>query len=449
VQEAIDRKLAIRLWEFANLFPRLGVTPIREDFLLIGESLIILLFLLGFGAIIFEHWTRIDKSAAAMLTGVGCWVIYLLMVGDGPAKISQLSHHLSDISQILFFLIGAMLVVEVIDVHHGFDLLRGLFRTSSPQRLAVLILLLTFFMSSVLDNLTTVIVMICLLRRAIPVAAHRMLICAALIPAANAGGAWTPIGDITTTMLWIGGCVTVPKLMVGLALPSLVSLAVLIGGVCLCVPKELEFQPPAEESRPVGGRRVLVAGLAVLILIPVLKALFNLPPFMGMLLGVALLWAITDLMHHGVEERASLRVFNLLGKIDLSSVLFFLGVLLAVDALESAGLLHTLSIWMRGHFSSEIWVANAVGVVSSLVDNVPLVAACIKLHPIDLYPCDHCFWNLLAYSAGTGGSLLIIGSAPGIAVMSMERIGFGWYLRRMSGIALLSYTAGMAVLLLV
>lgn len=414
---------------------------------MIGESLIILLFLVGFGAIICEHWTRIDKSAAAILTGVGCWVIYFLMSGDGAGKIGQLSHHLSDISQILFFLMGAMLVVEVIDVHGGFDVVGALFRTSSPRRLAILILLLTFFMSSVLDNLTTVIVMICLLRRAIPVAAHRMLICAALIPAANAGGAWTPIGDITTTMLWIGGCITVPKLMAGLALPSLISLAVLITGVCLCMPKQLAFQPPIQEARQVGGRRVLLVGLLVLILIPVLKVLFNLPPFMGMLLGVALLWAITDLMHHGVEERTPLRVLNILGKIDLSSVLFFLGVLLAVDALESVGLLHRLSIWMRGHLSSEIWVANAVGIVSSLVDNVPLVAACIKLHPIDLYPCDHCFWNMLAYSAGTGGSLLIIGSAPGIAVMSMERIGFGWYLRRMSGLAFLSYTAGMAALL--
>lgn len=412
-----------------------------------GEGLIILLFLVGFGAIIFEHWTRVDKSAAAMLTGIGCWVVYLLMAGDSPSKVDQMSHHLSDISQILFFLMGAMLVVEVIDTHRGFDALGSLFRTASARKLAALILLLTFVMSSVLDNLTTVIVMMCLLRRAVPVPAQRMLICAALVPAANAGGAWTPIGDITTTMLWIGGCITAPKLMAGLFFPSILSLAVLIGGVCLCLPKHLEFHQPEAESRPVGGRRVLIVGLLVLILVPVLKALFGLPPFMGMLLGVALLWAITDLMHHGVEERASFRVFNILGKIDLSSVLFFLGVLLAVDALESAGVLQSLSVWMRGHLSSELWVANAVGVVSSVVDNVPLVAACIKLHPLTAYPCDHCFWNMLAFSAGTGGSLLIIGSAPGIAVMSMEGVGFGWYLRRMSLFSLLSYAAGMGALL--
>lgn len=418
--------------------------------------LILLIFTLGYLGIAFEHTIRINKSATALVTGVLCWTVYILFTGDKHLVNEALDHHLGHISQILFFLLGAMTIVELIDAHDGFEFITRRIRTRSKGRLLVIIGLITFFLSALLDNLTTTIVMISLVRKLVADTRDRWMLAGLIVIAANAGGAWSPIGDVTTTMLWIGGQITAYSIIVKLILPSLVCL-----GLPLLVMRRVfrgQVQEPEKpfarggetHSNPRERAIVLFTGLFFLLLVPVFKTVTHLPPFMGILIGLGLMWMITETIHSGKdeEERKNFTVAYALRKIDTPSVLFFLGILLAVAALEATGQLEGAAHWMENRIGEEKVIVPLIGLLSSVVDNVPLVAAAQGMYPLTTYPTDHTFWEFLAYCTGTGGSILIIGSAAGVAAMGIERIPFIWYLKKIGWLALLGYAAGAAVYLL-
>ena len=415
-------------------------------------GMLVAVFAAGYLLIACEHWTRVNKAAVALLTGVAAWT--LLMVGGegGPQVVAHLADHLSDTAGILFFLLGAMTIVELIDAHAGFQVLLGPIRQSGKRRLLVVVALATFFLSAVLDNLTTTIVAISILRKLVADRRDRMLYAGMVVIAANAGGAWTVIGDVTTTMLWIGGQVTTVGIMRALLLPSLVCLAV---SVLLIAPRfRGALPPPAAPEAGAAARGpsraeqlvVLIAGIAGLLLVPVFKALTHLPPYMGMLLSLGLLWTLTEFLHRGKEQdtRHAYSVAAALRRIDTTVILFFLGILLCIAALQTGGVLESAGRWLAAHLRDERLIVVATGLVSAVVDNVPLVAALQRMYTLAQYPADHLFWELLAYCAGTGGSILIIGSAAGVAAMGMENLDFWWYLRRIGWIALVGYLAGVA-----
>lgn len=410
--------------------------------------LLVVLFALGYLAIVFEHPLGVNKAASALLAGVACWTAYIV-AGDAHAIGEALGHQMGDLSGILFFLLGAMTIVELIDAHDGFELLTSRIRTTSRRRLLVIIALVAFFLSAVLDNLTTSIVMMSLVRKLVRDPEDRMRYGGVVIVAANAGGVWSPIGDVTTTMLWIGGQASSTALVRQLFLPALVSVAVPVLWLGLRMKGEVErpAEPPNAEGRTttlVERRVVLFVGAAVLLFVPVFKTLTHLPPFMGVLLGLGVLWTVTELVHKhkNDEARDALSVAGALQRVDTQSILFFLGILLAIGALQSAGLLATLAHEMDRAIGNVDVITMSIGLSSAVVDNVPLVAAAQGMYSLAHFPHDHHFWLFLAYCAGTGGSILIIGSAAGVAVMGMERISFGWYVRRMSLPALAGYLAG-------
>lgn len=409
---------------------------------MIGASI---LFILGYFGIIFEH-RFFDKAATAILTGVLCWILYFLYgEGDHVHKAHELSHHLADISQVVFFIIGAMLIVEVIDSHKGFQSVEKILNIRSKTTVFWLILFGGFFLSSVLDNLTTLIVMISILKRIIPERESRIYLSAALVAVVNAGGAWTPIGDITTTMLWIADRISTAAVVQSLFIPCVFTTVVL----GLCIKNKVNLSQitlkAGEHEKIPYSFCILVLGLGALIAVPLLKALIGLPPFMGILLGVGVLWAFTDSIHSHDDEKKHLRIQHILSKIDFSVSLFFLGILLAVDALEAFGVLSKLADWVRSSFPSENVFAFALGLLSSVVDNVPLVAATIRMFGLEIYPQDHPTWNMLAYCVGVGGSILVVGSAPGIALMSLEKVSFSWYFKNISLAALISYILGALI----
>jgi NhaD family Na+/H+ antiporter len=416
---------------------------------------ILLVFIIGYVAITLEHPIRVNKSATALITGVLCWTIYIGNTPDKAAVGEGLLVHLGDVSQILFFLMGAMTIVELIDAHDGFEIITTRIRTRSKRRLIWIIGLLAFFLSAALDNLTTTIVMISLLRKLVADREDRLQFTGIIIIAANAGGAWSPIGDVTTTMLWIGGQVTALNIMKTLIIPCL---------VCLIVPLlVMSYRMKGTVTVPVqheGGtctrvesrnrNIVFYSGICILVLVPVFKTLTHLPPFMGMLLGLGLLWIIVEMVHHEKDEadRANYTVAYALRKIDSPSILFFLGILLAISALESTGVLGQLAAALDRGLGNEKLVVMAIGLISSVVDNVPLVAASMGMYDLAQYPTDHSFWTFLAYSTGTGGSALIIGTAAGVAAMGIEKIDFIWYLKKISWLALAGFFAGAIVYLL-
>jgi Na+/H+ antiporter NhaD/arsenite permease-like protein len=382
-----------------------------------------------------------------------CWTFYILFTGNKETVVDTLLLHLGDLSQILFFLLGAMTIVELIDAHDGFEIITKRITTRNKKKLLWIIGLLSFFLSAVLDNLTTSIVMISLIRKLIADRQDRMLFAGAIIIAANAGGAWSPIGDVTTTMLWIGGQITATNIMVKLILPSI---------VCMVVPILLmqfflkgEVQTPAEqfeetETPHLHRNIVFFAGVGILLLVPAFKTITYLPPFMGILLGLGILWIIVEILHSDKDEedRKTYTVAYALRKIDSPSILFFLGILLAIAALESTGQLHHLAQAMDEKIRNQNLIVLSIGLLSSIVDNVPLVAASMGMYSIQQYPTDHYFWEFLAYATGTGGSVLIIGSAAGVAVMGIEKINFLWYLKRISWLALIGYFAGAVTYIL-
>jgi Na+/H+ antiporter NhaD/arsenite permease-like protein len=410
----------------------------------------IFIFILGYLAIAFEHPLKINKTASALLTGVLVWTVYAISKGDA----SELGHHLASTSEILFFLLGAMTLVELVDAHQGFYFVSRLIKTEKVIKLLWIVGLITFFMSSVLDNLTTAIVMVTLLRKLISNQETRKYFVGIVVIAANAGGAWSPIGDVTTTMLWIGGQISATGIMQGLFLPALVSLFVPLIIASYVLKKESIGQPAALENlsstEERDGKIMLFAGAGSLIGVPIFKTLTHLPPYMGILLALGLVWILSEILHSEKDEEAKkhLSVGYALTKIDTSSILFFLGILLAIGGLESFGYLHTLSDQLAHSLGNQNLIVTIIGLASAVVDNVPLVAATMGMYSLTDFPMDHEMWEYLAFCAGTGGSILIIGSAAGVAVMGMEKIEFGWYLKKIGFLALLGYFAGAGLYLL-
>ncbi len=416
------------------------------------EIFVIVIFVVGYIAIAMEHPIKINKTASALLTGVLCWTLYALSSHE-PTKVGgELSHHLASVSEILFFLMGAMTIVELVDAYQGFSLITDRINTKNPKILLWLICFVTFFLSAILDNLTTSIVMISLIRKLIPNKEMRMFFAGMIIIAANAGGAWTPIGDVTTTMLWIGGQISTVNIMKVLFVPSVMCLFVPLVYLSFTLKGELgEHRNTAhmhthEGEKPKGSTAMLLLGVGALVFVPVFKTITHLPPYIGMLLGLGVLWVISELINPHADEaaRKPYTAAGALSRIDSSSVLFFLGILLAVGALESMEILHHFASSLDTAFGDNRIIVTLIGLLSAVVDNVPLVAASMGMYSLETYPMDHLIWEYLAYCAGTGGSILIIGSAAGVAVMGMEKIDFIWYLKKISLIAMLGYFAGAA-----
>ncbi len=416
-------------------------------------TLLVTVFIIGYAAIAFEEPLKLNKAASALITGVFCWLIYILQSESPDAVTDELLHHLGEIASILFFLLGAMTIVELIDSHDGFDIITQKIKTNSKSKLLVIIVAITFFLSALLDNLTTAIVMTSLCSKILKEKEDRLWFAGMIVISANAGGAWSPLGDVTTTMLWIGGQITALNIMKQLILPSLM--------VCL-IPALIvanNFRGKKVDAIPASvctiaekhaGRVILFSGIGFLIFVPVFKTLTHLPPFMGMLLALGFMWIITTMLHKGKDHDTAERftVASALQKVDTPSILFFLGILLAVAALQSFGLLKEVATFLSSVFRNDYLIGIALGLLSAVVDNVPLVAASQGMYDLTTYPTDHPFWEFLALTTGTGGSALIIGSAAGVAVMGIERIDFIWYLKKISWLALLGFIAGVLVFLL-
>ncbi len=412
---------------------------------------IILVFALGYTAIILEHYIKVHKSAVALLIAVLCWAIYLGCSKAPPSEgLEILGHHVSEVSQIIFFLMGAMALVELIDSHRGFKIITDRITTKSHRKMLWIVAFVAFFLSAVLDNLTTTILMVSLLRKLVPHKQERFLLCCVVVIAANAGGAWTPIGDVTTTMLWINGQLTTIGVMKSLFIPSIISLLIPLAWYSFRTKGKISDHAlhKADNKAMPGARVVFCFGVGGLIFVPIFKALTGLPPFMGVILALSVLWLITDLMHFPFKGREQLRVPHVLTRVDTSGVLFFLGILLCVDALQAAGFLQVLADWMDTVFRNEAVIATLIGFFSAIIDNVPLVAATMGMYPLEMYPTDASFWHMIAYAAGTGGSILIIGSAAGVALMGLEKIDFIAYAKKASLPVTIGYLAGMGIYLL-
>lgn len=417
------------------------------------NSWLVAVFVLAYAAIALEHPLRVNKTATALVAAGVLWTLYAVGAAQSHAVAHELGESLMGTAQIVFFLMGAMAIVEVVDAHNGFEVLTSRVRTSSMANLAWLVGLVTFFLSAVLDNLTTTIVMVSLIKKLLQRREDRLLFAGFIVIAANAGGAWTPIGDVTTTMLWIGGQITAVEIMKGLFVPSMVSLLVPLAAIAGQLRGQPVQSPVRIDTEGSGGTTafernlMFFLGLGILMAVPVFKAATGLPPFMGILLGLGLLWLVGDLVHrHKPDEaKAHLTLVSALQRIDMSAVLFFVGILLAVATLEHAGLLQSIAQWLDRTVGRQDVIVVLIGLVSAVVDNVPLVAAAMGMYSLQQFPADSFLWEFLAYCAGTGGSILIIGSAAGVAAMGLEKIDFFWYVRKISGWALLGYLAGAAV----
>jgi len=428
-------------------------------------TFVILVFVVGYLAIALEHPIKINKTASALLTGVICWTLYALFSENSIDHIGeQLNHHLGQISAILFFLMGAMTIVELVDAYQGFKVITDRINTKDPKKLLWIICTVTFFLSAILDNLTTSIVMVSLIRKLVPNKSMRLFFAGMIVIAANAGGAWSPIGDVTTTMLWIGGQISSGNIMLTLFLPSVVCMVIPLIYLQFTLKGELGSHDAIEQvnennghhgahsNKPIkGSTTMLFLGIGGLISVPVFKTITHLPPYLGMLLALGVLWVVSELINPDMDE-AEKRPYTAAGaltRIDVPSVLFFLGILLAVSALESMEILHHFSMWLDTTIGDQRIIITLIGILSSIVDNVPLVAASMGMYDMSVYYQDHLIWEYLAYCAGTGGSILIIGSAAGVAVMGMEKIDFIWYIKKISLLAMLGYFAGAIVYLLI
>lgn len=454
----------------------------------------VVVFIIGYALIALEHPIKIDKAATALLLGMVLWVIYvfgrvdiLTLVNNSGDYLSQwwahwlhseniknptsgdmldfithheVLHHLAEISTILFFLLGAMTIVEAVDQHQGFKIITDKIRTTSKVKLLWVLSILTFFMSATLDNLTTTIVLIALLRKLIDDKKTRWFFASIVVLAANAGGAWSPIGDVTTIMLWIGGQVTTVNIITHLIIPSLITIAVPLLILSFTVKGNItrpKIDEDDKEFTTVSQQKLmLIMGVAGLIFVPIFKTYTHLPPYMGMLFSLGVIWVTTEIMHKGKpkDDRRKLTIIGILQKVDVPTVFFFMGILTAVASLQSAGHLGVLARYLDDNVGN-IYVINfIIGILSAIVDNVPLVAGAIGMYEVAEpgaigyaanFVVDGEFWQFLAYCAGTGGSILIIGSAAGVAAMGMERIDFIWYMKRMSLLAFIGYVAGAVV----
>lgn len=450
------------------------------------ETVIIVVFVIGYFCIAVEHSIKINKTASALLTGVLCWTLFALSspsetltssvpfnsfldqlkleFGDKFSALSQgeifrsfvvseLSHHLASVSEILFFLMGAMTIVELIDAHQGFQFITDRIRTKNPKTLLWIICWVTFFLSAILDNLTTSIVMVSLIRKLISNKETRLFFAGMIVIAANAGGAWTPMGDVTTTMLWIGGRISTGTIMKDIFVPSVICMLTPLVYLSFTMKRELgepdKHHVKNQQDTIKGGKLMLIIGLVTLISVPIFKTLTHLPPYVGMLAGLGIIWVVSELIHPDLDDevRKSYTAAGALARIDVPSVLFFLGILLAVGALESMLTLQHFAGYLAHSIGDNSTIITLIGLLSAVVDNVPLVAASMGMYSLDLFPIDHPLWIYLAYCAGTGGSILVIGSAAGIAVMGMEKVDFIWYVKKISVIALIGYFAGAAAYL--
>ena len=421
------------------------------------EILLISVFSLGYFFIAFEHKFKIDKAATALITGVLTWTI-LVSFSDYKIIDKELAHHLVDIGEIVFFLLGAMTIVELVDSHQGFRIITDKIKTTNAVKLLWILSTITFFFSAVLDNLTTAIVMAALLQKIIKSREQLLFFAGIMILAANAGGAWSPIGDITTIMLWVGGQISL-NIIPAIIIPS---------AVCIIVPliyvsfkyrgQNIERPKNAKEEKtrdviPYERNIIFTLGVLGLLFVPVFKTITHLPPYMGMLFSLGFLWVVTEIIHKGKDHvhKHSLTVPGALSKIEASTVFFFLGILLAVGSLQSGGILNSLATILDDLIGNIYLINIFIGFLSAILDNVPLVAGAMGMYEITStgdYAMDGVFWEFLAYCAGTGGSLLVIGSAAGVAVMGILRINFIWYIRKISFLALIGYLAGAATYIL-
>ena len=432
---------------------------------------IVIVFVIGYLFIALESLTKINKAAVALLMFVACWTIFMIDPGSylsaaiGPHAGNVVSEviekHLGSTSTTLFFLMGAMTIVEVIDQNGGFNFVRDTLKTKSKKTLLWRIMFMTFVLSAILDNLTTSIVMVMILRKLVESKKDRLIYASLVVIAANSGGAFSPIGDVTTIMLWNKGLITAAGVIKEIFIPSLVSAVIPAYILSLSLKGELVTVTPnsgtlaeANELTKAQRKAVFFIGVGGLIFVPIFKSITHLPPFVGILLVLGLLWTVTELFYanlHGREEKGGMqkRVTNILSRIDMSTILFFLGILMAVACLETIGVLETLGEGLNVTFNGNHYlVTGIIGVLSSIVDNVPLVAGCMGMYPVaevgDM-AVDGIFWQLLAYCAGVGGSMLIIGSAAGVVVMGLEKITFGWYMKKITWIAFVGYLAGIIV----
>jgi Na+/H+ antiporter NhaD/arsenite permease-like protein len=414
------------------------------------NTLLAVIFVVAYAAIALEHQLKVNKSAPALIGACLLWTLYAIHSGHA---VEQLNESLSSIAQIVFFLMGAMTIVEVVDAHDGFDVITEKIKTRSMTTLLWLVGIVTFFLSAVLDNLTTTIVMLSVCRKLIGRREDRLLFAGMIIIAANAGGAWSPIGDVTTTMLWIGGQITAIAVINKLFFPSLINMLIPLAivsysyrGRTISLPKE--HNQIDNKRRPTFERNfMLFAGLGLLCAVPAFKTLTHLPPFMGVMFALGILWLAGELIHSKkeVSEKHHLTLAAALQRIDMSSLVFFIGILLAVATLEHSHLLSSLAAWLDRSIGNQALIVTILGLASAVIDNVPLVAASMGMYPLSQFPTDSFLWEFLAYAAGTGGSILIIGSAAGVAAMGIEKIEFFWYVRKISLLALLGYLAGAAV----
>ncbi|MBO4463381.1 MAG: sodium:proton antiporter NhaD [Prevotella sp.] len=415
--------------------------------------LIVAIFVAGYACIALEAFTKVNKAAVALLMCVLCWTAYCLIPGH---DLTSLPESLGETAETLFFLMGAMTIVEIVDANGGFNFVRDTMKTRSKRKLLWRVAFMTFFLSAILDNLTTSIVMIMVLRKLIQAPKERLIFASMVIVAANSGGAFSPIGDVTTIMLWIKGMVSTGGVLTELFIPSLVSMVV----PAFLLSLSLKGKFDKAQNLQVGEvstftkhqrRAVFCLGVGGLIFVPIFKTITHLPPYMGILLVLGLLWTVTEIFNRHLDESDPMakRVTHLLTRIDMSTILFFLGILMAVLCLKQVGVLNAMGDGLNTAFSGNPYlITGIIGVLSSIVDNVPLVAACMNMYdvvPDTIYAVDGSFWQLLAYCAGVGGSMLIIGSAAGVVVMGLEKITFGWYMKHITWLVFVGYVAGILV----
>jgi len=420
------------------------------------ETALLVIFVMSYAAIAFEHPLNINKSASALIGAGLLWTIYAL-AGGGENLHSELAHTIEEIAQIAFFLMGAMTIVELIDSHSGFDIITKKINTTKLSSLLIVVVILTFFLSAVLDNLTTTIVMVSLMKKILGRREDRLIFAGLIVISSNAGGAWSPIGDVTTTMLWVGGQITSAAVIKSVLIPSVIATIVplaiyyvLMRGKPVQGPTNtvsLNLNPPISD----GERNfIFFLGIGCLVFVPVFKIITHLPPFLGVLFGVGILWLATDIIHRkkDFDTQKHLALAHSLSKIDLSSIVFFIGILLAVATLQHAKILAGLAQWLDGTVGNLSVIVMLIGAFSSIVDNVPMVAGTMSMYSMTDHPTDSFLWEFLAYCAGTGGSILIIGSAAGLAAMGIEKIDFFWYLRKVSLLAIIGYLSGAAAFLI-
>lgn len=415
-------------------------------------TMLVVIFVIAYAAIALEHPIRINKSASALMGAGLLWTVYAVMSGDHALVGNQLNESLASTAQIVFFLMGAMTIVEVVDAHNGFEVITSRIKTTKLSSLMWLVGFVTFFLSSILDNLTTTIVMISLMKKLLDRHDDRLFFAGMIVVAANAGGAWTPIGDVTTTMLWIGGQITTLAIIKGVFLASMINLIVpLFVTSHILKGREVVSPPQSEENgllqtTPFERNLMFCMGIGTLVAVPIFKATTHLPPFMGILFGLGILWVIGELLHFSKkeEEKSHLTLVHALQRIDMSSIVFFIGILLAVATLEHTHILSTLAKWLDQTVGRQDLIVTIIGLASAIVDNVPLVAASMGMYSMAQYPPDSFLWEFMAYCAGTGGSILIIGSAAGVAAMGLEKINFLWYAKKIAPLALIGYLSGIA-----